>query len=163
MTFDAAGAEQPLFVHEIRVMWGDCDPAKIAYTGRIPGWALESINAWWEHHLGGDGWYQMELDRNIGTPFVHMSMNFRSPITPRHRLICDVQPVRLGNSSIEFAVNGRQDGVLCFEGRFVCVFIVADKFKPQPAPADIRAVVEPLLPRNTHDTADLAAVPGELV
>lgn len=135
-----------LYEHEIRVAWGDCDPAKIAYTGRIPAWALEAIDSWWEAHLGGDGWFQMELDRNVGTPFVHMSLDFRSPITPRHRLICKVWPARLGTSSITFRVDGFQDGILCFEGSFVCVFTIADKFQPQPAPADIRAIVEPLIP-----------------
>lgn len=138
------GADAP-YTHEIRVMWGDCDPAQIVFTGRIPWFALEAINGWWEHHLGGDGWYQMELDRNMGTPFVHMSFDFKSPITPRHRLMCQVWPSRLGSSSIEFRVDGYQDGVLCFEGRFVNVFTIADQFKSQPAPPDIRAVVEPLV------------------
>ena len=134
------------FTHEIRVTWGDCDPARIAYTARIPWFALDAINAWWEHHLDGAGWYQMELDQNIGTPFVHMSLDFSAPITPRHRLMCEVYPMQLGTSSIRFAVNGRQGGTLCFEGQFVCVFTIADKFKSQPAPDKIRRVVEPLLP-----------------
>ena len=82
--------------HEIRVTWGDCDPAKIAYTARLPWFALDAINAWWEDRLGGDGWFQMELDRNVGTPFVHMSMDFLAPVTPRDRLICHVWPARLG-------------------------------------------------------------------
>ncbi|MHA6262923.1 acyl-CoA thioesterase [Arenibacterium sp. CAU 1754] len=133
------------FEHEIRVTWGDCDPARIAYTGRLPEFALQAINAWWEHHLDGDGWYQMELDRGFGTPFVHLSLDFRSPVTPRHRLMCEVAPVRLGEKSIEFRVLGRQDGILCFEGRFVCVFVVAGTVNSQPAPPDIREIVEPLL------------------
>ena len=133
------------FEHEIRVSWGDCDPAKIAYTARIPWFALDAINAWWEHCTDGNGWYQMELDRNLGTPFVHMSFDFQSPITPRHRLMCEVWPVKLGETSIEFRVDGCQDGVLCFEGRFVSVFTTADAFKRQSLPDDIRAIVEPLL------------------
>ena len=131
------------FQHEIRVTWGDCDPAKIAYTARLPWFALDAINAWWEAHLGGDGWYQLELDRNIGTPFVHMSMDFRSPVTPRHRLICEVWPKRLGDKSVTFRVDGRQDGVLCFEGTFTCVFIIADQFKSQSAPPELRDVIAP--------------------
>jgi acyl-CoA thioesterase FadM len=133
------------FEHEIRVAWGDCDPARIAYTARIPWWALDAINAWWEHHLGGDGWFQMELDRDVGTPFVHMSLDFRAPITPRHRLMCKVAPTKLGRSSIAFRVEGFQNDRLCFEGSFVSVFTVASAFRPQPAPPDIRAIVEPLL------------------
>jgi len=95
-------------VHDIRVTWGDCDPAKIAYTGRLPWFALDAINGWWETHLGGDGWFQMELDRNVGTPFVRLEMDFKSPVTPRHRLNCHVWPVRLGETSITFRVDGVQ-------------------------------------------------------
>ena len=138
-------AGQDIFVHEIRVGWGDCDPAKIAYTGRLPAFALEAIDAWWEHNLNGDGWYQMELDRGTGTPFVNMSIDFRSPVTPRHRLMCEVWPCKLGTKSITFRVDARQDGVLCFEGTFTCVFIDPANFTSKAAPDDYRAVIEPRL------------------
>ena len=131
------------FSHEIRVSWGDCDPAKIAYTGRLPSFALEARDAWWETHLGGPGWYHLELDRNIGTPFVHLSMNFQNPVTPRHRLICEVWPTRLGDKSISFCVVGSQDGKTCFIGSFTCVFTIADQFVSQSAPDPIRKLVEP--------------------
>lgn len=142
------------YQHEIRVTWGDCDPARIVYTARLPWFALDAINGWWEKHLG-DGWFQMEIDRNLGTPFVHMSMDFRHPVTPRHRLICDVAPIALGESSIRFAVIGRQDGTVCFEGQFVCVFIVADAFRKQPAPQAIRDIVTPLLEPDILQTAPI--------
>ncbi len=139
-TEDARG-----FIHEIRVGWGDCDPAKIAYTGRLPAFSLEAIDAWWEHHLGGDGWYQMELDRGFGTPFVSLSLDFRAPVTPRHRLQCEVWPVALGTKSITFRVAARQNDVLCFEGTFTCVFVVAGTLNTRAAPPDIRELVTPLL------------------
>jgi acyl-CoA thioesterase FadM len=137
--------QSPHFVHEIRVTWGDCDPAKIAYTARLPWFALDAINAWWEEHLGGDGWFQMELDRDVGTPFVHISMDLKSPVTPRHRLMCQVDPTKLGETSIGFRVIARQDGVECFEGRFVCVFTVASEFRKRKAPPEIVKIVTPLL------------------
>lgn len=130
------------FVHPINVTWGDCDPARIAYTARLPYFALDAINAWWEAHFDGDGWFQMELDHNVGTPFVRMEMDFRHPVTPRHTLMCETHPVRLGTKSITFSVRGRQDEVLCFEGLFTCVFTIADQFKSQPAPARMRDVIE---------------------
>jgi 4-hydroxybenzoyl-CoA thioesterase len=133
--------------HEITVGWGDCDPAKIAYSGRIPAWALEAIEGWWRAHLDGDGWYQMELDRGFGTPFVHMEMDFRSPITPRHPLVCTVTPVRLGESSISFGVTGGQDGVVCFESLFVCAFVVSGSLETRSVPAEVRLIVEPMLRR----------------
>ena len=135
-------AAQP-FVHPVNVTWGDCDPARIAYTARLPWFALDAINAWWEAHFDGEGWYQLELDRNIGTPFV--SMDFRSPVTPRHKLLCETYPTRLGEKSITFGMKARQDEILCFEGSFTCVFTIADQFKSQPAPQRLRDVIEPLV------------------
>ncbi|MEN9062932.1 acyl-CoA thioesterase [Ponticoccus litoralis] len=131
--------------HEIRVTWGDCDPARIAYTARLPWFALDAINAWWEEHLG-DGWFQMEIDRNLGTPFVRLEMGFRAPVTPRHRLICHVWPSRLGETSISFRVDGEQDGKLCFSTHTTSVFITADKFAKQKPPQEIRDLIAPYLP-----------------
>ena len=132
-----------VFEYPVNVTWGDCDPAKIAYTARLPAFALEAINGWREAHLDGDGWYQMELDRNVGTPFVKMEMEFFSPVTPRHTLMCETFPTRLGNKSISFTVRGRQDDTLCFEGSFTCVFTIADAFQSQTVPDELRAIIEP--------------------
>ena len=134
------------FTHEIRVSWGHCDPARIAYTGHIPWFAIDAIDAWWDAKLGTGGFFHLEIDRNTGTPFVHLSMDFHAPITPRHRLICHVWPVKIGTKSITFRVDGSQDGTHCFSGSFTCVFTIADAYQSQPAPADIRALIEPYLP-----------------
>lgn len=114
------------FTHTIHVRWSDCDPAKIAFTGRIPYFALEAIDTWWEYVVGDD-WYRLNLDKNIGTPFVHISVDFRRPVTPRHILCCEVQLVKLGDSSVRFSVRGIQDDQLCFEGEFVEVFVAAQE------------------------------------
>lgn len=140
--------------HVIRVTWGDCDPAKIAYTGRLPGFALDAINAWWEAYLDGDGWYQMELDRNVGMPFVRLEMDIQSPVTPREELICSVWPVRLGRTSIDFRVDGEQGGKLCFSVRTVSVFIVADEFRKCAPPPALMQIIEAQLPKATAKTVD---------
>lgn len=131
------------FVHKIRVGWADCDPALIAFTGRIPYWALESIDAWWERITGID-WYALNVDRGIGTPFVHMSLDFRSPVTPRHPLMCEVSLTRLGNSSIHHRVSGFQDGAMCFEGEFVSVFVEAKTLKSRTPPEDLQKLLQGL-------------------
>jgi len=133
-----------VFTHVIRVRWADCDPARIAYTGRIPYFALEAIDAWWEAHVGDD-WFRMNVDRDIGTPFVHLSVDFQSPVTPRHLLDCEVRLIRLGESSVRFAVRGLQDGVKCFEGEFVEVFVAAEAHRKIPVPAEIRPTLEGLV------------------
>lgn len=128
--------------HVIRVTWGDCDPAKIVYTARLPWFALDAINGWWEAHLDGDGWFQMELDRNLGTPFVRLEINFHHPVTPRHVLECFVWPEAVGETSITFRVDGYQDKRLCFSARTVSVFVAAQEFRKQMPPPDIRQLLD---------------------
>lgn len=131
------------FNHKIRVAWADCDPAFIAYTGRIPYWALESIDAWWEKITGLD-WFALNVDRGIGTPFVHMSLDFRSPVTPRFPLFCSVQLARLGKSSIHHKIVGKQDGKLCFEGTFVSVFVESKSLTSRAPPEDLKKLFDAL-------------------
>ncbi|MCP5037514.1 MAG: acyl-CoA thioesterase [Rhodobacteraceae bacterium] len=132
------------FEYPIRVGWADCDPELIAFTGRIPNFALEAIDAWWQSHMGLD-WYALNIDRNIGTPFVHLSLDFSSPVTPRHTLICTVELTRLGTKSIQYRVCGYQGGTLCFEGKFVSVFVVAKVLESREPPADLLALLSPLV------------------
>ncbi len=133
-----------VFTHEITVGWADCDPAAIAFTGRVPYWALEAIDAFWREVVGAD-WYALNLDQNIGTPFVHLSLDFSAPVTPRHKLICAVDVASLGTTSITFAITGRQGAVTCWKGRFTCVFVVSDAMTPRQPPAEIRARIAPLV------------------
>lgn len=142
------GAPAPEFVHPVTVRWADCDPASIAYTGRIPNFALEAIDAWWAAIVGFD-WFSLNADRGYSTPFVHMSLDFLAPVTPRHVLECAVRPLRLGDTSIRFEVVGSQDGIRCFSGEFVSVFVTSSSFRKTPPVADIRALIAPHLPDAT--------------
>ena len=127
-----------VFHHHIRIRWADCDPASIAFTGRIPYFALEAIVAWWEEHLGHD-WYEMNVDKDIGAPFVHLSIDFRAPVTPRHILDCCVRLIKVGESSVRFSVVGRQDDAVCFKGEFVEVLTASAAHKKMPFPDAMRA------------------------
>lgn len=142
------------FEHRINVTWGDCDPARIVYTGRLPWFALDAINGWWQDKLGGDGWFQMEIHRNVGTPFVRIEMDIMHPVTPRHDLICYVWPERLGETSITFRVEAEQDRKLCFSTRTVSVFTVADAFKKRVPPEEITNVVTAHLPVQPASAAE---------
>ena len=128
------------FIHVIKVRWADCDPAEIAYTGRVANFVLEAIDAWWEEH-SGSGWYQLNIDHNIGLPFVHMSIDFISPVTPRHLLECKVRLIKLGTNSIRFEVRGRQEGNNCFTGQFVEAYVEAKGRIKAPMPKDFREML----------------------
>lgn len=131
-----------------RVGFGDCDPAHIAYTGRVADFALEALDAFWEDLLDGAGWYRMNVDLGYGMPFVHMEFDFRAPVTPRAPLICRVAPERVGASSVAMRVVGVQGDGICFEARFVSVFTAVPSLEKIPVPGTVRAA---LLAR--HDLA----------
>lgn len=131
-----------LYVHRRRIAWWDTDAANIAYTGRFPQFGMEAIDGWFIDRLGTD-WYRLHNDLGGGSPFVHLSMDMRSPLTPRDELLTTVRLAKAGRSSLEFRVEGRvaADGRLSFEGRFVCVFIDSATQKPTRIPAQFRDAV----------------------
>lgn len=115
------------FIHRLTPTWGDADPARMIYTGRFPDFALRAIDAWLLEKVGAD-YYRMNVDWGIGTPFVHLECNFRSPATPRDTLLIAVEVEKVGASSVAFRVEAtiESDGRLCFDGRFVCVCVDAN-------------------------------------
>ncbi len=117
------GARFP-FVHRRRVSWGDSDPARIAYTARFLDFAMEAVEAFFQDRLGA-GFYELNLDHGIGTPFVRVELEFRSPLTPRDTRATELRLARLGGSSMTFALAGRVGARLAFEGRLVCACVAA--------------------------------------
>ena len=133
------------FVHVRRVRWGDSDPARIAYTARFGDFAMEAIEAFFQDRLGA-GFYELNLDHGIGTPFVRVEFAFRSPLTPRDTLATEVRLARLGGSSAHFALAGRVGARLAFEAKLVCACVrLTDgaAMTPIPWPAAFRAALEP--------------------
>jgi acyl-CoA thioesterase FadM len=131
-----------LFVHRYRVQFSDTDAARIAYTGRIADMALDAIDAWYVARLGID-WFALNLDHGIGAPFVHMSLDFRAPLSPRDVLLSTVRLTRAGRSSLSFTVTGETeaDGRLCFTASFVSVFTDRACGRSCPAPAFLAAAI----------------------
>jgi acyl-CoA thioesterase FadM len=130
-----------VFVQEITIRWGDCDPAQIAYTANIPAWGLQAIEAWYEACLGTD-WYAINLDNGIGTPFVHLDFDMVSPVTPRAVLSCHVYVRRIGHASLAHRVECFQDGRLCFVGQTVSAFVSAAQMRPIAIPPKMRESIE---------------------
>ena len=73
-----------------------------------------------------------------------MTLDFRAPVTPRHRLVCEVVLLALGNTSLRHRVTGWQDGTLCFQGEFVSVFVDSASLTPRTPPPDLRARLQEL-------------------
>jgi acyl-CoA thioesterase FadM len=129
------------FVHGRRVLWGETDAARIAYTARFLDFAMEAVERWFQDRLGL-GWYELNLDHGIGTPFVHVEMDFRSPVTPRDTLDSTVLLSQLGGSSLRLAVTGRVGERLVYEAVLVCAFVDPGRMRPIPVPEQFRPALE---------------------
>lgn len=130
------------FVLRLQPTWGDSDPARMVYTARFPDFALRAIDAWLMANAGVN-FYTMNVDWGIGTPFVHLECDFRSPATPRDALLIAVEVEKVGATSLTYRVAAtiEEDGRLCFEGRFVCVCVDSNaqyKAGAKPMPLDRR-------------------------
>lgn len=128
--------------HRYQIAFSDTDAARIAFTGRFSEWCLAAIESWMRDRLATD-WFRLNVDDGIGTPFVHLSMDMASPLTPRDLLVVTVRVARAGRSSLEFHLEGRTDAEdrLAFAGRYVCVFIDTTSGKSIPIPERFRAAI----------------------
>ena len=128
------------FVHARRVRWGESDPARIVYTPRFLDFAMDAIEAFFLDRLDA-AFFEFNADHGIGTPFVHVELDFRSPVTPRDTLATEVRLARLGGSSLTFVVRGRVGDRLAYEGKLVCAFVAGEgmALKPIPVPPQFRA------------------------
>ena len=109
---------------------------------RVPHFALEAIEAWYLDRLGV-GFYDIVTEHGFGTPFVHMEIDFRSPMTPHDRIGTRVLLTRLGATSMNFALDSRtEEGRLCWAGNFACVFVRFEPYGPIPAPEFLRGALE---------------------
>jgi acyl-CoA thioesterase FadM len=132
------------FVHTRRILWGVTDAARIAYTARFLDWAMEATEAWFRERVG-IGWYELNVDHGIGTPFVHASLDFRSPVTPRDTLGSTVLLTRLGGSSLRFAIRGEVAARLIYEATLVCAFVDNQRMTAIPVPDRFRSALEAAL------------------
>ena len=68
------------FVHRLAPYWADADPAGIVYTGRFADFSLRAIDAWMQDRAGA-GFYRVNVDWGIGTPFVRAECDMRARAT----------------------------------------------------------------------------------
>lgn len=128
------------FVHARRLSFGDTDAARIVYTPRAAHFAVEAVEAWMLERLG-ISWLHLVRDQGMGTPCVHMDVDFRSPMTPPDVLETEVVLTEAGRSSLGFRITGRCGARLCWEGRFVFVFFSQETNRAAAIPDTFRAAI----------------------
>lgn len=128
------------FIHARQIMWGDTDSAQIAYTGRFLDFAVEAIDAWFTQIIECS-WFDLNIERNMGTPFRSASLDFKAPLTPRDRLETEVHLSKIGSRSLGFHIKGfgvskERGRCLCFTGDLSIVFVKQDPMRSTDIPTD---------------------------
>lgn len=130
------------FVQKRDVRWGDTDGAQIVYTVRFVDYAMDAIEGWFREVMQLD-WYRMNTELDMGTPFVKIDMDIKSPLTPHDELEVRVLVERMGRSSLAFNVTGRRNGTeVSFESRFICSMVRKSTMKSIEIPDHLRRNVD---------------------
>jgi 4-hydroxybenzoyl-CoA thioesterase len=73
---------QAPLTYKRRPQWGDTDAARIVYTGKIADYILEAIDHFMREVLEMP-WFELNVDEQVGTPFVSVKYDIFAPLTPR--------------------------------------------------------------------------------
>lgn len=108
------------YIHKRLPRWSETDAAQIIYTVRFVDYAMEAIEGWFRNVMRLD-WYRMNTELDMGTPFVKIDMDIKTPLTPNDELDMCVLVEKMGRSSLTFNVVGKRNGEeISFKSRFVC-------------------------------------------
>lgn len=130
------------YIHDRVINWSDTDAAQIVYTVRFLDYVMEAVEGWFRSVVG-TSWFEMNVDRGIGTPVVSVNFDFSAPLTPRDALRLTVLVERAGRASISFKILGdRGDGVRSFTTRLICCTVDNKEMKSVDIPVEWRQRIE---------------------
>lgn len=126
-----------------RLHWGETDPAAIIYGPQAFAIAIECIE---ELLIASTGlcFRDLNLKRDVGTPWVHMSCDFEKPLYAGEAYAVEVTLEKLGGSSFTYRVRAFNDaGTRLFSVKLVGVAVDLKTMKTKSIPDDIRRGLAP--------------------
>ncbi len=132
-------------VYEIKVQFGDCDPAGIVFFPNFSKW-MDASSLHFFMECGVPPWRELLKTRGIvGTPLLEINTKFRQPATYGETLHIHTTIVEWrAKVFIQKHVVMRGDVILC-EGVETRAFVIhppeaPDRIKAIPVPEDIKAL-----------------------
>ena len=132
-------------VYEIKVQFGDCDPAGIVFFPNFSKW-MDASSLHFFMECGVPPWRELLKTRGIvGTPLLEINTKFRQPATYGETLHIHTSIVEWrAQVFIQKHVVMRGDVILC-EGVETRAFVIhppeaPDRIKAIPVPEDIKAL-----------------------
>ena len=126
----------------VRIEWGDCDPAGIVYYPRYFAMFDASTTALFERALGMTKYEFLKHYRFLGYPMLTTEARFTAPARFGDTVTIQTRLVNVGRSSFEVAHTLLKDGTTAVEATEKRVWAVqdpadTDRIKSEPIPEDV--------------------------
>jgi 4-hydroxybenzoyl-CoA thioesterase len=128
----------------VRIVWGDCDPAGIVFYPRYFEMFDASTTALFERALGMTKFQFIHLYQSVGYPMVDTRARFYLPTRFGDDVVIETEITEVKRSSFEVAHRLLKDGELAVEGFETRVWVGRDPADPdkiiaKPLPEEIVA------------------------
>jgi len=128
----------------LRIEWGDCDPAGIVFFPRYFAMFDTSTTYLMERAIGMSKFDYLKAYNFLGHPIVETHARFRVPTRFGDEVAIETAVAACGRSSIKIEHRLTKAGVLAVEGFETRVFVARDpadpeRLKSQPIPPEVLA------------------------
>ena len=130
----------------VRIVWGDCDPAGIVFYPRYFEMFDTSTTALFERALGMTKYQFLKAHESLGYPMVDTRARFLLPTRYGDDVVIETTITEIKRSSFAVAHRLMKDGALAVEGFETRVWVGRDpddpgKIRSQPIPAEVVAAL----------------------
>lgn len=126
----------PVFAHELRVRYGECDPQGIVFNANYLLYFDVAFTELWRAAIGP--WNEMG-ELGLDAVVAHAELDFRSPARFDDVLALELSIVHLGRSSIRTQMEIKRSGELLVKGELRHVVLSTADWKPAEMPGRIRS------------------------
>jgi acyl-CoA thioester hydrolase len=125
-----------MFVHELRVRYGECDPQGVVFNAN---YLLYFDTAWTELWREAIGPWQEMPERGLDAVVAHAELSFRAAARFDDVIGVHIAVDGLGRTSIASRFEVRRGDDLLIEGTIRHVMLDAKTWRPVELPDDVRA------------------------
>ena len=127
---------------DVRIVWGDCDPAGIVFYPRYFEMFDTSTTALFERALGMTKFQFVKAYNSVGYPMVDTRARFLLPTRYGDDVVIETTVTEIRRSSFDIRHRLMKDGELAVEGFETRVWVERDpadpdKIKAKPLPPDM--------------------------
>jgi len=132
------GGHVPIFVHSLRVRYGECDPQGVVYNANYLTFLDVAFTELWRG-LGTP--YSTLVARGIDTMMVQADLSFRRPARSDDELDVELLPPSLGTTSMTFDATIRRGDDVLLEARLAYVFVDPATLTKREIPQEVRELL----------------------